>query len=168
MPQLDISAFTPQIIWLFITFIALYLLMAKLALPRVGNILEKRQNKIDDHLDVAQSLRNEANTDAETYENVLAEARERARKAIQDANKEIAIETTRRQKELGIRLSSELKSAEDRIAGAKTKAIDGLHETASEVTMAALKLLLDKTPSEKSVRQAIISALDETNKEMNK
>ena len=88
--------------------------------------------------------------------------------AIQDANKEIAIETTRRQKELGIRLSSELKSAEDRIAGAKAKAVDGLHETASEVTMAALKLLLDKTPSEKSVRQAIISALDETNKEMNK
>ena len=61
MPQLDISAFSPQIIWLIITFTLLYVLMAKVALPRIGSILEQRQARIDDNLDAAQNLRNESN-----------------------------------------------------------------------------------------------------------
>ena len=60
MPQLDISTFTPQIIWLIITFGVLYLLMAKLALPRIGSILEQRQNRIEDNLAMAQNLKRES------------------------------------------------------------------------------------------------------------
>ena len=71
MPQLDITTFSPQIIWLFITFIILYVLMAKVALPRIGNILEQRQARIDDNLNAAQNLRNEATADAEAYDCIL-------------------------------------------------------------------------------------------------
>jgi F-type H+-transporting ATPase subunit b len=87
MPQLDITAFSPQIIWLIITFLLLYVLMAKVALPRIGNILEQRQARIDDNLDMAQSLKNESNIDAESYDHTIAEAREQARKSIQEITK---------------------------------------------------------------------------------
>ena len=165
MPQLDIALYTPQIIWLIITFLLLYVLMAKWALPRIGNILEQRQARIDDHLDTAQSLRDESKTDSDSYENILAEAREEARKAIQNANKEIKIDTTRRQEELGVRLSSELKSAEDRISKAKAAAIERIHDSASSVTSTAMKLLIGEEPSEDSLKRAIIAALEKSKKE---
>ena len=54
MPQLDLATFPPQLIWLAITFVALYLVMAYAGLPRMGGIIEKRRARIADDLDKAQ------------------------------------------------------------------------------------------------------------------
>ena len=81
MPQLDISAFSPQIIWLIITFCLLYVLMARVALPRIGSVLEQRQSRIDENLGMAQNLRNESEVDAKAYDQGMTEAHEQARNA---------------------------------------------------------------------------------------
>jgi len=168
MPQLDISTFSPQIIWLIITFLILYVLMAKVALPRIGNILEQRQNRIDDNLDMAQNLRNESNIDAESYDKAITEAREQARKAIQETTEEMSIETARRQGELGARLSGELRSTEDQISAAKTASLKNIHESAASVTSEAMKVLIGEKPTDNAIKQAISSALEVSNKEINK
>ena len=124
MPQFDVTTFLPQIIWLVISYLVLYFLMAKVALPRIGGILEERQARIDDNLDAAQSLRNESNAEAEAYKESMAEAREQARSTIYDATQEMSADSARRHEELGERLSGELKSAEQRIAEAKAAAIN--------------------------------------------
>jgi len=63
MPQLDPAVFAPQLIWLAISFAVLYFLMAKVALPRIGNALDARQEKIDDNLTAAEELRGSAQAD---------------------------------------------------------------------------------------------------------
>jgi F-type H+-transporting ATPase subunit b len=168
MPQLDVSAFSPQIIWLIITFVALYALMAKVALPRIGNILEQRQARIDDNLDVAQSLKRESNKDAESYDQAIAGAREKARIAIQETTKEISLEIANRQDELGVKLSGELKSAEDRIADAKALATKSIHESAASITSDAIKILIGEKPTENAIKSAISSALNVPNGETRK
>ena len=147
MPQLDISAFAPQIIWLIITFLILYILMSKIALPRIGNILEQRQARIDDNLEMAQNLRKESNAHAESYEKTIEEAREQARKTIQETANEMSIESSRRHEELGIRLSNELILAEDRISAAKVTTIKKIHELAEDVTSDIMETLIGKKPS---------------------
>ena len=168
MPQLDISAFSPQIIWLIITFLILYVLMARVALPRIGNILEQRQARIDDNLDMAESLRNESNIDAESYDKAIAEAREQARKTIQETIKEMSIETARRQEKLGARLSGDFISAEDRISAAKAASLKNIRESAASVTSEAMKMLLGEKPSDNAIKQAISSALEVSKREINK
>jgi F-type H+-transporting ATPase subunit b len=165
MPQLDISAFSPQIIWLFITFILLYVLMAKVALPRIGGILEQRQARIDDNLDAAQNLRNESQADAEAYDKSLAEAREQARMTIYEATQEISNEAARRHEDLGAKLSGEIKAAEERITEAKDAAIADIQLAASGVAAKATERLIGVVPDEEAVNSAIISALNASGKE---
>jgi len=164
MPQLDISAFAPQIIWLIITFLILYVLMSKIALPRIGNILEQRQARIDDNLEMAQNLRKESDVDAESYEKTIEEAQEKARRIIQETANEMSIESSRRQEELGIQLSNELEVAEDRISEAKVATIKKIHELAEGVTSDIMKTLIEEKPSKKELKQAISMALEASNK----
>jgi len=165
MPQLDISAFSPQIIWLVITFALLYVIMAKVALPRIGSILEQRQARIDDNLDAAQNLRNESKTDAEAYDKSLAEAREQARNTIYEATQEMSNESARRHEDLGSKLSEEIKAAEERISAAKAAALTGIQETASSVASQATERLIGIRPDEEAVQAAISLAQKSSVKE---
>ena len=60
MPQLDPSTFATQLVWLIITFLILYLILWKSALPRIASILQDRQERIDNDLEKAEKLKKEA------------------------------------------------------------------------------------------------------------
>ncbi len=61
MPQLEqIGTYLSQIVWLFITFGILYAVLWKLALPRIAQVLQERQDRIDDDLERAEMLKTEA------------------------------------------------------------------------------------------------------------
>ena len=53
MPQLAFETYTPQLVWLAITFVLLYLVMWRVLLPRIGEVLDERQNRIQHDLDEA-------------------------------------------------------------------------------------------------------------------
>ena len=78
MPQLDVTAWPPQLFWLAVTFIALYFIISKLVIPRTGGVIEGRKNQIDGDLAAAQSSRRRPTWRSPTYEKALAEARAKA------------------------------------------------------------------------------------------
>ena len=77
-PPLDSKTFPSQLFWLVLFFAALYVLMSKFALPRLGAILANRKARIDGDLARAQSLKEETETAIKSYEKALADARTRA------------------------------------------------------------------------------------------
>src|SRR4051794_40148643 len=78
MPQLDPSTYAPQLFWLLITFVLLYVLMKWLALPRVGKAIEARRERLDGDLARAAALKEQAETVLAEYERSLAPARGQA------------------------------------------------------------------------------------------
>ncbi len=68
MPQLDPTVFAPQLVWLAITFIALYVILSKFALPKIGGIIAERKSRIDDLAQAAAKLRDDAEKALEAYE----------------------------------------------------------------------------------------------------
>ncbi len=122
LPQLDIATYASQIFWLIVTFIVLYFLVAKIAMPRIAEVLEGRQERIEDDLDKAETLKKEAYLVKVEYEKALSSAREEAHEATRRAQEEIAkhgaeVEALANQKVVNM-----LKDAEDRIEAARTEA----------------------------------------------
>ena len=71
MPQLDVTTFAPQLVWLLVWFVVLYLLMAKLGLPRIAGAIEARRQRRADDLDRAARLKTEAEAANAAYQRTL-------------------------------------------------------------------------------------------------
>src|SRR5665213_3451221 len=90
MPQLDYATFPPQLIWLAITFVILYVLMSRIALPKVGGIIVARRNKIDGDLEKASAMKTEAEAVIAAYERALAGARQAAQATLKATTETLA------------------------------------------------------------------------------
>src|SRR5665213_2141049 len=115
MPQFDIATFPPQIFWLAVTFLVLYLVMALVGLPRVG-IIKRRREHISDDLDKAQRMKAEAEAVIAAYERALAEARTKAQATMRETMERLNIDAAEQQKKLAESLHAETAKAERRIA----------------------------------------------------
>ena len=91
MPQLDFSTFPNQIFWLVVTLVVIYLVLSKVALPRIASVLAERQGTITNDLAAAEDLKVKAGEAEEAYNKALADARAEA--AMKKADAEIAART---------------------------------------------------------------------------
>jgi F-type H+-transporting ATPase subunit b len=133
MPQLNPAVFLPQLFWLAIVFIGLYIVMSKLALPRVDEVFDARATRIANDLDKAGALKQQAEAAMQAYEKTQIEARAKAAEFVREAEAAMAAQKASREGQLGRELGERLKSAETRIAAAKTAALGNLTQMSSEV-----------------------------------
>jgi len=77
-PPFQKDTFASQLVSLLVAFVALYLIVSRIALPRVGSVLDQRQNVIDGDLADAQKLKDDSDSALKAYESELAAARSRA------------------------------------------------------------------------------------------
>ncbi len=89
MPQLDFSTFPNQIFWLVVTLIVIYLILSRVALPRIGAVLAERQGTITNDIAAAEELKQRAVEAEAAYDKALADARSEAGKIVAQAKTEI-------------------------------------------------------------------------------
>lgn len=161
MPQLDPSLFATQLFWLFVTFMVLFLIAWKVALPRIADVLNARQNRIDSDLERAQTLKSEAEDVLSAYEKALAEATAEAQDIHRQNLQELAAERTRRQEELARRLSGQTRDAESRISAERRRAVDNIREATLDVVRSAAVRLIGGTVAEADADRAIRAVQEE-------
>ena len=133
MPQLDVHDFAPQLVWLAIAFLILYLVMARLAVPAIADTLAKRQAKIQGDLDAAEKANEETRALVAAYEKRLADAREEARRLTRERGEADGAAATARFNELHDRLAKQISDAEKRIAAQRDDVMVGLAHMASDI-----------------------------------
>lgn len=162
MPQFQQTAFfLPQVVWLAITFLTLYILMAKVALPKIGAVLDERQRKIDDNLDKAAQLKAEAEAAVAAYEKALAESRAHAHAVIKETSDRLAKQAEERTRDLNAKLADQIKAGESRIAAAKEQALASVRDVAVEIAGAAVARLIGNSADQTKVEAAVATALKE-------
>lgn len=158
MPQLDISTYAPQITWLVITFVLLFLVMWKVIVPRISGALEVRQRRIEDNLAQAAELQKEAEAVLEAYDAFLASARADANQMIAKASALAAEEAESRNAVLGKALSKRIADGEAAIDKARQEAMGSLNEAAADVAAVATERLIGEVPSRDEVSAAVLTA----------
>ncbi|HMA14741.1 MAG: F0F1 ATP synthase subunit B' [Bacteroidota bacterium] len=159
MPQLDPSVWPTQLFWLALTFIALYLIVWRVALPRIADVLEARQRRLDDDLKKAAALKDEAEAILAEYEKMRAGAQASAQEVLQKAQDAMKAEAERQGRELAARLSQQTDEAEARIGQAKAAALSSLEGTVNEVVAAATEKLIGVKAGDQEIARAVGSVM---------
>ncbi len=133
MPQLDYHLFAPQLVWLAIAFVALYLVMSRLAVPAISGTLDKRQAKIQGDLDAAEKANEDTRALVAAYEKRLADAREEARRLTRERGEADSAAAAAHFNELHDRLAKQIGEAEKRIAAQRDDVMAGLEHMARDI-----------------------------------
>lgn len=161
MPQLNPLDWAPQIIWLVITFSILYVLMKRVALPRIGSVIEARHARIAGDIEAADKLRRETQEAIAAYEQALAEAKARAHSIAQEASNKLKAEVAAERAALDRDLTARSVEAEKRIHQAKILALKDVNQVASETATEIVRSLIGVAPSKPEVSAAVAAARKE-------
>jgi F-type H+-transporting ATPase subunit b len=154
-PPFDAHNFAPQLIWLALTFGALYLLMSKIALPRMAGILEARKDKIAAELHHASQLQTDATHASRSYEQVLSDSKSRAQSLTQDTHSKLSAETDAKRRALESELAAKLAAAEKQIAAIRTQAMENVDSIARDTASAIVSKLSGHAPDANSIAEAV-------------
>jgi len=161
MPQLNPLDWAPQLIWLVITFSILYVLMKRVALPRIGSVLEMRAQRIRNDLETADRLRRETQEVIAAYEQALAEAKARAHGIVQEARNKLKDEVAAERTALERDLSAKSAEAEAQIHQAKVSALKEVNAVASDTATEIVRRLIGIAPAKPEVSAAVAAARKE-------
>jgi len=155
-----IPDYAPQVVWLAITFVALYFAMAKLALPKIERVLEERRKRIAANLKRASILKEEAEAAAKAYEEAIAKARDAAHEVLRKSAQEFSREAAKRTAAFDQELDEKTRMVEKQIQDSRDRAYVEIRDIAIEVTAEAVaKLIGEEVP-----RNTIIQAVDQAQK----
>lgn len=154
-PPLDPANFAPQIIWLAISFALLYALMSRIALPRIGEVIEERRDRIQRDIDAAEALKAETEKALKGYEDALADARGKASGIARDTREKLAAETDRERAETDTKVNAKIAEAEARIAAMKNNALSSVNDIAADTASAIVGKLIGETVSAADVKKVL-------------
>src|ERR1700720_4660894 len=158
-PPFDSSTFASQLVSLAIAFVALYLIVSKIALPRVGAVIDRRQGTIDGDLAAAQKLKDESDSALKAYESELAAARSRAQAISAETREKLNAAAAAERKTLEERLAVKLAEAEKTIASTRERAMGNARGIAAEAAAAIVQRLTGLVPDGKSLDSAVDGSL---------
>ncbi len=149
MPQLDFSTFPNQIFWLVVTLVVIYLVLSRVALPRIASVLAERSGTITNDIAAAEELKLKAEEAEAAYNQALADARTEAQKIVAEAKAEIQADldaaTAKAYAEIAAKAAESEKAIAEIRAGAMESVQSVAKATAKEIVAALGGKADDKT-----------------------
>jgi F-type H+-transporting ATPase subunit b len=158
-PPFQKDTFASQLVSLLVAFVALYLIVSRIALPRVGGLLDARQNAIEGDLATAQKLKDDSDRALKAYESELAAARSRAQAISNETREKLNAAAEAQRKTLEDQLSVKLADAEKTIASTREAAMSNVRGIAAEAAAAIVQRLTGIMPDGKAVDSAVDASL---------
>jgi len=158
MPQLDFSTFDNQIFWLVVALVAIYFILSRVALPRIGDVLSERQGTITADIAAAEDLKQKAEEAEKAYEQALIDARAEAARIVAEARAEIQADLDEATAKADAEIATKAAESERHIAEIRASALESVTEVAQD-TAAALVAAMGGEADEKTVTAAVTARM---------
>ena len=135
MPQLDISTYTSQFFWLIVSFSTMFFIMSKFIVPKINEIMNQRQRKIDDYLSAAHEFKMQAEAVIDKYEEALEKANEKAEASMAKAQENMKNFVEQAQSDADERIAIKLKDGEKQISGIQQNALDKIESISADLAL---------------------------------
>ena len=155
-PPLDVGTFAPQLVWLALTFALLYVMLKRVVLPRVGEVIEERSDRVKRDLAQAETLKAETAKALVNYEQALSDARAQAGTIVKSMRDKLADEVGKERAKVDAQIAAKLAEAETRIAETKSRALASVGDIASEVAGTIVTRLSGAEPTKDEVKRALL------------
>jgi F-type H+-transporting ATPase subunit b len=143
-------------VWLALSFALLYILLKRAVLPRVGEVIEERSDRVKRDLAQAEALKVETQKALSGYEGALSDARAEAGAIVKTMREELASEVGKERAKVEAQIAAKLAEAEARIAETKSKALASVGDIASEVAGTIVTRLIGAEPTKDEVKRALV------------
>jgi F-type H+-transporting ATPase subunit b len=137
MPQLDFSTWGNQIFWLVLALVAIYMILSRVALPRIAAILAERQGTITNDIAAAEDLKAKSVEAEAAYDKALVDARAEAQTIIAQAKADMQVDLdkaiAKADKQIAVKSAESEKAISEIRAGAVDSVKAVAKDTAKEI-----------------------------------
>lgn len=151
MPQLDFTTFLPQLFWLFLSLSVLYVVLSRIALPRISDVIEERKDTITDDLDEAKSLSLEAESVVEDLRIKIEEAKLQSQNNLMAERQKSLEKISLKRKEFEDKALKDITSSENTITESKHSALKDISLVAEDIAEEMLNNLFVKKVEKKDL-----------------
>ena len=155
MPQLNFDWYANQIFWLVVTLVVIYLVLSKVALPRIASVLAERHSAISNDLETAERLKQKAVEAEEAYNKALADARAEAGQIVAAAKLDIQKDLDAAIAKADAEISAKSAESESRIGEIRNSALKAVAEVAETTAGAIVKKLMPGIDDKKAIADAV-------------
>jgi F-type H+-transporting ATPase subunit b len=156
-PPFAAQTFPSQLLWLAISFGALYLLMARIALPKIGGLIETRKARIAKDLEDAAAMQQKADAAAAAHEKTIADARTKALAMAQEARDKLAADAAAKRQTLEGELAAKMAVADQQIAATRAQAMSNVETIARDAAAAIFERILGRAADAEAISSAVAS-----------
>ena len=157
MPQLNPEFFVSQLFWLVVTFSFLFVFLWRISLPRIGNVLEKRERKISEDLTAAKELQIEAEKIQETIENQLKQARADSSDMIKSSSLSFQEKAQAELNKLDNELDAKIEQSAQAIEKNKNDSVSQIQNQINEITKLTLSKVSSFDVADDEIKKAVNS-----------
>lgn len=158
MPQLNFATWPNQVFWLLVALVIIYIVLTKIAMPRIASVLAERKGRISGDLAAAEELKSKAKAAEKAYNLALEQARVEAGKIILATKAEIQKDLNAAMADADAQISAKAAESEKRIAEIRAGAMQAVSEVARE-TAGALVVALGGTADDAAIEAAVAARL---------
>ena len=155
MPQLNPEFFVSQLFWLVVTFSFLLVFLWRISLPRISNILEKRERKINEDLTAAKELQSEAENIQDKIEQQLKQARSDASELIKSSSASFQDKAQNEITKLEKELDEKITDSSNKIEKIKNESLNQIQSQINEITKLTLSKVISFEVTDDEIKNAV-------------